>query len=179
MSIFDQIKQLQDKKSSLQTELGNLRTRRNLSQDKAIKEILSQQISSVIDEIDAIEIDQEVAELEKGEVEFNSCYSRVTQWQVVPWAAKVTLYASFGCMVTCCYMVQLFSNACFADYQLTYTIDEHLDGNWLNLVKPTGWYAILLFFVSGALLSGFVIWANVRYTRHIHVCFLPLTGHVS
>lgn len=126
---------------------------------------LEQTTSQRADELDAIEIDKEVAELEKGEVEFNNCYTRVTQWEVVPWAAQLTLYASFGCMVTCCYMVQLFSNACFADYQLTYTIEEHLDGNWLNLVKPTGWYAILLFFVSGAFLSGFVIWANVSSDR--------------
>ena len=125
---------------------------------------LEQTTSQRADELEAIEIDKEVAELEKGEVEFYNCYTRVTQWEVVPWAAKLTLYASFGCMVTCCYMVQLFSNACFADYQLTYTIEEHLGGNWLNLVKPTGWYAILLFFVSGAFLSGFVIWANVSQT---------------
>ena len=126
---------------------------------------LEQTTSQRSDELDAMEIDKEVAELEAGEVEFHNCYNRVTQWEVVPWAAKLTLYASFACMVACCYMVQLFSNACFADYQLTYSIDEHLNGSWLNLVLPVGWYAILLFFISTVLLSGFVIWANVSQKR--------------
>lgn len=123
---------------------------------------LEQTTSQRSDELDAIENDNEVAELENGEIEFNNCYDRVTQWEVVPWPAKLAMYMSFGFMVTCCYMVQMFSTACFADYQLTYTIDEHLNGNWLSLVKPFGWYAILFFFVSAVFLSGFVIWANTK-----------------
>ena len=123
---------------------------------------LEQTTSNRSEEIAAIEVDQEVAELEAGEVEFDKCYSRLTQWEVMPWGARVTLYLSFILMVACCYMVLLFSGQCFTEYQLTYTIEENLNGNWLNLIKPTGWYAILFFFVSAVFLSGFIVWANQK-----------------
>lgn len=122
---------------------------------------LEQTISQRSEEIDAIEDDKEVAALEAGEVEFNNCYDKVTQWAAVPRLAKATLYLSFVTMVVCCYLVQLFSNACFAEYQLTFTIDEHLDGDWLNFILPLGWVAIFLFLFSCILLGCFITWASV------------------
>jgi len=122
---------------------------------------LEQTTSNRAEEIEAVPIDEPVAELERNEVHFNNCYTKVTQWDVVPGIAKFMLYLSYFAMVTCCYMVQLFSNLCFSDYELTYTIDANLDGNWLNLVKPFGWYAIILFAASCFLLSTFIAWATV------------------
>ena len=122
---------------------------------------LEQTISNRADEIDAIEIDKEVADLEAAEVAFNKAYTKVTEWERVPTVAKLVLYLAFVCLVTSCYMIQFFGGRCFADYQLTYTIDDHLDGNWLNLVLPLGWIAILIFVLGSFLLYGFVSWANV------------------
>lgn len=123
---------------------------------------LEQTISKRKEELDAIEIDKEVAELEAKEEHFNQCYHKVTQWEVVPLCARITLSLALAYMVMSCYMVQLFGNQCFAPYQLTYTIDEHLGGNWTNLVLPLGWCAIGLFLLSCLLLYAFITWANYR-----------------
>ena len=131
---------------------------------------LEQTISNRAEEIDAIEIDKEVADLEAAEVAFNKAYTKVTEWERVPTVAKLVLYLAFVCLVTSCYMIQFFGGRCFADYQLTYTIDEHLDGNWLNLVLPLGWIAILIFLLGSFLLHGFVSWANV--SSFVHACFV-------
>jgi TRAP-type C4-dicarboxylate transport system permease small subunit len=122
---------------------------------------LEQATSQRQEELDAIEIDKEVAKLEAAEERVNKCYVIVTQWDVVPTWAKATLYVSFLIMVWCCYMVMLFSNRCFADYQLDYTIEENLDGNWKNLVLPLGWYSMLFFLISCTLLCIFLSWASV------------------
>ena len=66
-------------------------------------------------------------------------------------------------MTASCYLVTI--SPCFAEYQLTYTIDEHLEGNWLNLVLPLGWIAILLFTASCVLLYIYYLWANLKAKR--------------
>ena len=126
---------------------------------------LQQTISQRSEEIEAIEIDQEVAEAEAKEEHFNNCHAQVTQWVVVPWLWRFALYMAFICMVFSCYLVTLFSSQCFADYQLTYTIDEHLDGDWTNFVLPVGRAAILLFLLSCVLLFCFNVWARASKKR--------------
>ena len=123
---------------------------------------LEQTASQRTEELDAIEVDEEVEVLEDKEKHLNQCYREVTQWPKVPLMAKLTLQLSLATMVCCCYMVQLFSGACFAEYQLTYTIDEHLDGDWKNLILPLGRVAILLFLVSMVLLWAFYSWAQCK-----------------
>jgi hypothetical protein len=85
---------------------------------------LEQTTSQRKEELDAIPIDEKVAELEANEEHFNKCFTSVTQWNVLPLWARLVLSLSFICMVLSCYFVQLFSNSCFADYQLTYTIGK-------------------------------------------------------
>lgn len=121
---------------------------------------LEQTASQRTEELGTIPVDIEVKKLEDKEEDLNRCYTEVTQWQLVPWTAKLTLQLSLVCMVACCYMVQLFSSLCFADYQLTYTIDENLGGDWTNLILPLGRGALLLFVVSLVLLYFFRTWAK-------------------
>jgi hypothetical protein len=77
-------------------------------------------------------------------------------------------------MIASCYMVQLFADQCFREYQLTYTIEQHLDGDWKNIVKPLGVVANLLFLFSLVLLYVFRSWAMVspQHFKLLHFLFV-------
>mmetsp|Transcript_6652 Transcript_6652/g.7651 ORF Transcript_6652/g.7651 Transcript_6652/m.7651 type:complete len:94 (+) Transcript_6652:1-282(+) len=75
-------------------------------------------------------------------------------------------------MIVSCYLVQFFLSSCFVDYDLTFTIDEHLGGDWKNIVKPLGVVANYLLLVSVVLLIGFRSWAMKKASKRI------LTGEV-
>eukprot|EP00567_Pseudictyota_dubia_P016077 CAMPEP_0197436476 /NCGR_PEP_ID=MMETSP1175-20131217/3917_1 /TAXON_ID=1003142 /ORGANISM="Triceratium dubium, Strain CCMP147" /LENGTH=900 /DNA_ID=CAMNT_0042965775 /DNA_START=350 /DNA_END=3052 /DNA_ORIENTATION=+ len=121
---------------------------------------LEQTASLRQDDINAIPIDAEVKEADDKAEYGKKVYTDVTQWAVVPKLAKFTITLSLVCMVSCCYMVQLFPSECFEDYELTDTISGQLDGNWTNLFKPLGRIAVLLFVISCALLWCFTSWAK-------------------
>jgi hypothetical protein len=104
------------------------------------------------DELAKIDIDQEVKQQEDKDKVFNECYKKAIQWSDLPLFPKMMLSLSLVTMILSCYLVQLFSRDCFAEYQLTYTIDEHLEGSWLNLILPLGRVACVLFLVSCTLL---------------------------
>eukprot|EP00526_Cylindrotheca_closterium_P000029 CAMPEP_0113654782 /NCGR_PEP_ID=MMETSP0017_2-20120614/29338_1 /TAXON_ID=2856 /ORGANISM="Cylindrotheca closterium" /LENGTH=872 /DNA_ID=CAMNT_0000567949 /DNA_START=1 /DNA_END=2619 /DNA_ORIENTATION=+ /assembly_acc=CAM_ASM_000147 len=121
---------------------------------------LEQTSSTRGDEIAALEVDKEVKELEDKDRRFNECYKEATKWADLPTLPKTILTLAVVSMIFACYLVQLFSTDCFAEYQLTYTIEEHLDGNWLNLILPLGRIANLLFFVSCGLLFAYMLWVT-------------------
>lgn len=121
---------------------------------------LEQTTSTRGEELDQIPIDEEVREREEKGEEFNRCYKEVTRWEVVPFVPKMILRLSLTTMIVSCYMVQLFSRSSFAEYQLTYTIDENLDGSWTNILLPLGRTASLLFIVSCIQLYGYSTWAG-------------------
>eukprot|EP00980_Cylindrotheca_fusiformis_P002222 scaffold517_cov119-Cylindrotheca_fusiformis.AAC.5 len=123
---------------------------------------LEQTTRTRAEELEQIPIDEEVRELEKKSEEFNTSYKEVTQWQFVPFVPKMILRISLTTMTVSCYMVQLFANSSFADYQLTYTIDENLDGDWTNILLPLGRTASLLFVVSCIQLYGYTTWASCK-----------------
>lgn len=121
-------------------------------------------MSTRAQELEDLPIDEEVKEADDKLEEQNKAYSEVTQWHRVPVLAKFILYLSLICMMISCYLVQLFSDDCFTEYQLTYTIDQHLDGEWSNIVKPLGLKALILFAVSVVLLQIFTTWAKNKVT---------------
>jgi TRAP-type C4-dicarboxylate transport system permease small subunit len=129
---------------------------------------LEQTVSNKGEELDKIEVDVGVKEREDKQEEINKCYKEVTQWDRVPFLAKALLMLSLATMVTSCYMVQLFSTHCFANYELTYTIEDNLDGDWTNLLLPLGRAACLLFIVSCLELYGYIAWAG-REARKLMV----------
>jgi hypothetical protein len=117
-------------------------------------------VSSRGDELAAMPFDEEVKKANDADIAMNEAYQEVTQWKDIPSFAQIILILSLASMITSCYMVQLFQDDAFQEYQLTYTIDKHLDGDWKNIVKPIGWVAILLFIASIAFLMIFKFWAN-------------------
>jgi len=123
---------------------------------------LEQTVTTRQDELDAMPIDQEVKDADERGEAIDTAYDEVTQWRSLPALAKGVLGASLATMITSCYMVQLFADLCFTEYQLTYTIEQHLDGDWKNLVKPLGIVANCLLLGSVVLLYGFRSWAMVR-----------------
>merc|ERR1712038_50643 len=112
------------------------------------------------DVIALIPYDEEVKILDDKQELKNKVYKEVTEWSLVPGWAKFILIFSLICMITSCYVVQLFQEDAFTPYQLTYTIEKHLHGDWKNLVKPLGLVALILFGVSIVLFMVFVHWAN-------------------
>mmetsp|Transcript_20090 Transcript_20090/g.29612 ORF Transcript_20090/g.29612 Transcript_20090/m.29612 type:complete len:857 (+) Transcript_20090:192-2762(+) len=120
---------------------------------------LEQTVTTRQDELDAMPIDQEVKDADERGEAIDTAYDEVTQWRSLPALAKGVLGASLATMITSCYMVQLFADLCFTEYQLTYTIEQHLDGDWKNLVKPLGIVANCLLLGSVVLLYGFRSWA--------------------
>ncbi len=114
------------------------------------------------EEIDKIEIDEEVKKYDDEQEVFREAYKEVTQWDVVPRLAKVVLFLALVSIITSFYMFQLFHEDAFTSYQLTDTVDKNLGGNWKNLIKPLGWFALLLFSISTCLQVVFNMWATVR-----------------
>lgn len=113
------------------------------------------------DDIAKIEIDHLVKILDDETAQKNEAYKQVTQWHLVPSWAKFFLLLSLVCMIMSCYMVQLFQDGAFTPYQLTYTISQHLNGDWKNLVKPLGLVVLLLFAASILFYTVFHSWAKV------------------
>merc|ERR1712176_1401608 len=112
------------------------------------------------DDVTAIEDDLEVKEADERDEQLKKCYANVTQWEVLPLLPKLVLIGSLVSVTTCCYMVQFFSNLCFADHELTDSIDDNLEGNISNLFKPLGWVALGLFCASCILLYCFCLWGK-------------------
>lgn len=113
------------------------------------------------DEIDAIPIDEEVQKADDMAAKKEEAYSEAVAWANVPIWAKLSLISAVGCMISCFFILSRFSEQCFAEYDLMYTIDEHLDGQWHNLVLPLGWYALLLTGIATVFLVIFKSWAGV------------------
>jgi len=138
---------------------------------------LEQVSTTRIDEINAILPDEEVDAADEREKHSNDVYSKVTQWRVVPFWAKVILLLSLITMVISCYTVQLFSNLCFVDYGLTSSIEKDLDGDVTNLALPLGRLACLLFLVSCSLLLVFSTWAKRAHEGELNKELLKNNQH--
>ena len=123
---------------------------------------LEQTVSQRGDELEAMPFDEEVLAADARLEDAKKAYEEVTEWDKVPFWAKSVLSASLTLIIVSCYTLQSLQELCFAEYQLTYTIDEHLGGDWTTLVLPLGLVAIGLFLVSVALLQIFTSWAKVR-----------------
>lgn len=121
---------------------------------------VEQVISQRADELEKMPFDEEVKKADDAGVAISEAYHKVTEWADMPVFAQLTLIVSLACMITSCFMVQLFQEDAFVEYQLTYKIDDHLNGDWTNLVKPIGFIAILLFATSILFLMVFRTWAQ-------------------
>ncbi len=115
------------------------------------------------DKIDAIPLDEEVKKADEELEKKNSVYSRVTVWNAVPLVMKAILILALLSMMGCCYLLVVFNNQCFREYDLMYTISQNLGGKWTNIVLPLGRLALLLFAISYGFLYAFESWATVSF----------------
>lgn len=127
---------------------------------------LEQTADKRVDEVAAIADDQEVKKADDEAAYLNKCYREATQWNDVPFTPKLLLQTSVACIVTSCYIFQLFSSLCFTEHTLTDSIDDNLQGNVGNLFLPLGWVATGLFIASVLLLYFFISWGK-RHARHL------------
>lgn len=117
-------------------------------------------IESRKEEIEALDYDEEVKKADE-DAEKNAVFrKRVVVWSNVPIFFKLCLILSVLCMMACCYILVIFPKQSFEAYDLMYTISEHLGGQWMNIVKPLGRKALLLFCVSILFFHFFSAWAS-------------------
>jgi len=128
---------------------------------------VEQAMSTRAEDLAKIEIDVAVRDADEKEEASKNAFKAVTEWKLVPIWAQICLLLSLACMITSCYLIQLFQEEAFTEYQLTYTIDKHLSGDWKNLVKPLGWIGLLLFAVSLFFLFVFNCWAKNEARRYL------------
>jgi len=114
------------------------------------------------EDLDRIPIDEEVKNADERDKANNEAYLKVIQWGSLPVLAKIVLVLALFSMICSCYLVQFFGERCFKIYKLTYTIQDHLGGNVLNLVKREGWISLTMFLLSCILISIFTIWAKKK-----------------
>ena len=124
--------------------------------------------------IEAIPLDEAVKEADAEASKKDSSYRRVTVWSSIPLTMKFVLISSVLAMMGCCYLLVIFNSECFREYDLMYTIEENLDGNWTNIVEPLGRVALVLFAISYSLLFIFESWATVSFDDIIMDTSFPL-----
>ncbi|KAK3261747.1 hypothetical protein CYMTET_29359, partial [Cymbomonas tetramitiformis] len=128
--------------------------------------------------------DLEVKALEAEEAERQEQYKYLTDWNrpKFPWLVKVLLAVSALCAGFSTYTFYLFSESCFQTFNVTDKIsclrvesdreyEYCLSGNALNLVKPLGWVATLVYTISLLGMYAFFKWANreMKITQVQHV----------
>lgn len=123
----------------------------------AVKETVEKQK----DKMEAIPIDEEVKEADDLAVQKSEAYSQAVVWTNVPIIAKLCLLMATASMIGCFFLLVGFNTHCFTEYDLMYTISEHLGGKWYNLVRPLGRFALLLIVIATILLAAFKAWASV------------------
>lgn len=113
------------------------------------------------DLIESIPLDEEVKKADEELEKKNSVYTRVTIWNTIPIGMRLILILALLTMMGCCDLLVFFNAQCFQEYDLMYTIQQNLGGNWTNIVLPLGRVALLLFAISYGLLYTFESWATV------------------
>lgn len=81
----------------------------------------------------------------------------------MPFWAKSTLLLSLISMTGSCYIVTFLGNLCFMKFEITDTIEDALDGDWLNFILPLGRLSLLMFVVSLILYTVFYLWSQVSF----------------
>jgi hypothetical protein len=103
-------------------------------------------------ELAAIPLDMAVFGLNEKKRAAHKKYLAATDWKAMAEQSsqRVLLILAAFTTVTSCYIVQIFPEACFVTFDITDSIDEKLGGNAMNMLKPLGQVAFVLFF-SGTL----------------------------
>lgn len=95
-----------------------------------------------------------VEELTRQEHAWQECYSRISAWETLSNLRRFVILAAAILHMICPGFFVLLAGSCFRQFSLgTSRIDESfeqqgLEGNPLNVVLQTGWYALGLFGVA-------------------------------
>ena len=133
------------------------------------------------DKIDAIPLDEAVKEADDLAIKKRDAYTQAIVWTNIPMLVKLCLLKATAAMIGCFSLLALFNAQCFAEYDLMYTISEHLGGKWHNLVRPLGWYAMILLGIATVFLALFQVWAAVSIEAAAFPYWLSvlLTSNIS
>lgn len=104
--------------------------------------------------------DEEVLELEIKSRNKLYLHRTISSWKHIGWFNRILLASSSLCMTVSCYMFELLGSECFVSFEVSDSIEDDLGGNALNLVKPLGWYALLLFAYSTCVLFIYNFFMN-------------------
>mmetsp|Transcript_72591 Transcript_72591/g.206731 ORF Transcript_72591/g.206731 Transcript_72591/m.206731 type:complete len:641 (+) Transcript_72591:120-2042(+) len=111
-------------------------------------------LSSRRDEIAAIPIDKEVEAADAKNEHHRKLSTEAIRWPRVPTTWRVVLVLALMCLSLATYAIAYDAGACFKDFVLgdpKHTVELRLDGNVVNIVKPTGQLALSIF-AAGMLL---------------------------
>jgi hypothetical protein len=107
------------------------------------------------DELKAMPPDEEVLAREKEGDARRKLRTEISHWRNLGCLSRFLLAVNALLMTLSFYAFQLFGSICFVSYEISDTIEEKLGGNALNLVKPAGWIALLVFLVPNIYLFIF------------------------
>jgi hypothetical protein len=128
---------------------------------------LEQAVKDEKEEIAKLPIDQEVADADEKQKYIDVVYAKCTEWKQLPTAQWFLLLSGFLEMQVSCYLTMLLSASCFSTFEMTSEIKDLGSGNpVMNLVKPLGWLAIILFALSAFQLQLFGKWANGQVKQY-------------
>jgi len=132
----------------------------------ALASTLSLENKTKLDEL--VPLDLEVLEADQRAQARQDLYASCTEWQSssLPRVMKVVLIVALTGWIVSFHLLMYFDNLCFVEYQLSYSIETHLDGNVWNFILPLGWVAMGLAFMSVVLQFGvFRLWANAEVNK--------------
>lgn len=106
-----------------------------------------------------------IEDMAKAEALYVATYAKVTEWNSVPWCWKKVLQAAASLNWFSQFILFFMDKACFRSFSLQSKIgdteeDNGLDGNVMNLVKPPGQLACVIWLVACLLLKCYFSWAT-------------------
>jgi len=118
---------------------------------------VSSNISSADDEKksrldELVPLDPQVLEADLRAQVRQDLYDQVTDWhQSMSWMMKIVTMVALTAWIVSFHLLMYFDNYCFVEYQLSYTIESHLQGSVWNFILPLGWIAMGLALLGGVL----------------------------
>ncbi|GMI19889.1 hypothetical protein TrRE_jg8661 [Triparma retinervis] len=127
---------------------------------------LEKAVNEEKDALAAIPIDEEVKAADDLSAKKAKIFHKVTRWSILPRFMKLWLLSGIFFMIISCYLTMAFSGSCFEVFEMTSKVVDLPDGKAMNLFKPKGMVAILLFVVSTIQVQVFKSWANKRVVAY-------------
>lgn len=112
-------------------------------------------VSSRGDEIDNLELDEDVKKADAEGLSRAKDAVEAVNWPRVPLQWRLVLHTSMLCFSSVTYIITYDTAACFKEFGLLDTVEEKLQGNFFNIIKPWGYVCLGVYFVACALFVAF------------------------